>query len=395
MDLTPLNPTRVISPAPRAVGGTSALVAVAVFGSMLLGPKIGPNMAVTDIVIAGVVALGFRRIGRGSPARRLLQRSMPWLWLILLGSVAGLAGVGLTGWAVDTLIRDAFSFAIFFAVFELASERNRVLRVALDAVAVAVALLALVIVATGDIYRPSGTFANPNYAGHFLAFGATLLFTTGYRSLAVRWGLLALAGVAIFRTGSFGSAAMVLGGALFYMLQRLRHDRRRPLRLVFAMLLVLFLTSMWQTYRAAEEASYVLGPSISSYRLQNTSHLREQLWGDALALVPDKPFGVGPYGIKSRALLLRGVEVHNDALAYLVERGIIGLIGLVGFLLALRRSALPGGGARLLLVLVIVGGVFRETLHFRHMWIFLGLAFANDAARRRTLVEADAIRPAQ
>lgn len=376
-------------PATHSYTGVRALVAAAVVGSMLLAPTFGPNIAAVDVVLAVAIAVACTG-GPRSPARRLLLACVPAFWLILLGSMMGLFGVGLTTWAIDTLVRDAFSFAIFFAVFELARRSRRVTATGLVAVAVAVSVLALIILATGSTYRPAGTFANPNYAGHFLALGAALTFLTSRAPTFVRIGMVGVVGLAVASTGSFGSASMLLAGASYFMYSRVRYDRRFGVRLAFALLLLVLAGTMWKAFNAADSSEFALGPSINSYRLQNTTNVREGLWRGALELVPRHPLGVGPYGIKTRELLGRDVEVHNELLAYLVERSVVGLAGLLALFTVLWRRARQGGVARLLIVMFMVGGVFRETLHFRHAWIFLGLAFAYDTLNASEHAEADA-----
>ncbi|HUP85929.1 MAG TPA: O-antigen ligase family protein [Acidimicrobiales bacterium] len=360
------------------------LLAACTVGSMLIGPQLGAGIVAADLAIAAMILGGFAFMAqRGSVARQMLVSSAPWLWLIVVGSFTGLMGVGITMWALDNLARDAFSLAILFATFQLGSTSTKVLRRTLDVVVICTGLLALLIVMTADVYRPGGTFANPNYAAHFLAMGAALLCVTRHRSLRLRSVILLVSSGAIVRTGSFGALVMLLVAALLYVMARAREPRSHGARLLVVIILILLASTGRQAYRTVEDPAFQAGTSISAYRLQNTSNVRQQLWSAALEAVPENPLGVGPAGIKNRELLPRGIEVHNDLLGYLLERGVIGLAGLVGFLLVLARYGRRGGGTRLLIALVLVGGLFRETLHFRHMWIFVGLALAHDVHLRR------------
>ena len=84
-------------------------------------------------------------------------------------------------------------------------------------------------------------------------------------------------------------------------------------------------------------------------------------------------------------------EAHNDYLATLLERGLIGASGCCcsaspslarcGRLLGGRCPRLRGGGAtslapgRLGPVMAVAGG-FYEVLHFRHLWTWLGIVAA-------------------
>ena len=79
----------------------------------------------------------------------------------------------------------------------------------------------------------------------------------------------------------------------------------------------------------------------------------------------------------------RGVplEIHNDALGYLVERGVLGLIGYIGFWVVVWKASRPGGLARMLIIGSLVQGMFRETFHYRHMWLIIALAFVMDGRK--------------
>jgi hypothetical protein len=66
-------------------------------------------------------------------------------------------------------------------------------------------------------------------------------------------------------------------------------------------------------------------------------------------------------------------------LAYLVERSVVGLVGLVGFVIVLWRRMPRSGAARVLLGIVMVGSLVRETLNYRHVWIILAIALVVDA----------------
>jgi O-antigen ligase len=107
------------------------------------------------------------------------------------------------------------------------------------------------------------------------------------------------------------------------------------------------------------------------------------IWRNGLEVLADHPLGVGPAGLANRDLLGRTVEIHNDYLGYLIERGPLAVIGLAGFAVVLWRRGGRHGATRLLIVTIAVGMATRETLHFRHLWLFLAFAFAYDVRARR------------
>jgi hypothetical protein len=105
--------------------------------------------------------------------------------------------------------------------------------------------------------------------------------------------------------------------------------------------------------------------------------------------------GVGPAGTK--ATLARSQapyvkEAHNDYLATLLERGLIGAVGLIVLGVAVAARSIPLLFGRLPAefreavprpwLLVVIAPVmataagFYEVLHFRHLWTYLGLLAA-------------------
>jgi hypothetical protein len=105
------------------------------------------------------------------------------------------------------------------------------------------------------------------------------------------------------------------------------------------------------------------------------------------------PWGIGPDGAKKREIVHLSTqdkvqEIHADALGYLVERGPIGFIDYVALWLTLWTRAERKGVARLLMVALLVAGLFRETMHYRHGWLLLAVAFALDYWRRREREDA-------
>jgi len=148
------------------------------------------------------------------------------------------------------------------------------------------------------------------------------------------------------------------------------------------------------------------GESGGSRRTLAKEEVRIWLHGDTL-------LGIGPG--ETKVLLARAdssytKEAHNDYLASLIERGVIGAIGLVALLTTLavyarriaRPGALPPGYAAVvprpellgaLLLAVAVSAALYETLHFRHVWALFGLVAALAlAVRDRTPAEQGNLR---
>ena len=73
---------------------------------------------------------------------------------------------------------------------------------------------------------------------------------------------------------------------------------------------------------------------------------------------------------------------------YTVERGVIGLFGLLLLWYALLRMSPAGSSARALVLAFIFGEIFRETMHYRHLWMFFAIALVSAELERRREPEA-------
>jgi O-antigen ligase len=154
----------------------------------------------------------------------------------------------------------------------------------------------------------------------------------------------------------------------------------------------LFLLSPGADTVSTGNGSWQINGSISSERFDKSSGSRFDVWGSAWAAFAKEPLGVGPDGVHQRGIaILNGhqLEIHNDALGYLVERGIFGLIGFIGFWVVVWQAARRRGLARMFIVGALVQGMFRETFHYRHMWLIIAAAFVIDYRREQAeLAEA-------
>lgn len=363
---------------------TRVLLVAATVGSMLLPVAVGPGLAPVDLVFVVVIVVGFSRLGASGPeVRRLLGAMLPWVWLILLGSTLALFGVGVRSWALDGLFRDLFVLAIFFAVCELASDSRIRYSMLMKATLLSLVLVEVAIFAGAGSYRPTGTFDNPNYAGHFLVLGLLLLLRASTFPLVVKAAATASAVAALFLTGSFGGVAMLFGGVAYLLWARMRTHPAIPAKAGYGLMLcTAILSSVYFAYGVVADHVH-LSDSVNTARIDRSAGGRLDLWHEGLARLGQHPLGVGPEGLANRDLLGRSVEIHNDYLAYLVERGPLGLLGLLGLGLTLWLFGGRFGATRLLLVATAIGMMTRETLHFRHLWLFLAFAVAYDIRSRR------------
>ena len=363
---------------PRAgtVGISRVLLAASLAGSVVLGFPGQETVAPVDALLLIVVLLGtYRLLQKPLLARRILVSALPFLWIILVASFLSLFGVGIPQWALTELARDAFAFLIFFSALALAEDEKR--PVSLRTVAfVAYLVCALAILFLQSERRPGGTFGNPNYAGHFLVAAALYLYGTPGR-LSTRLIPLALAPFALLRAGSFGGIAMLSVALLYIFWTRVWASRNvlvRGLWGAVAIGLAGFIFVQVSRFQADQE--YQVARALSGRRFEASSSGRFEKWTFGLSSLADHPMGVGPAGVKSRAL--QDQPMHNDYLGFLVERGPLGLAGLLGFSLVLWRYSRPDGVARVLLVSFATAALFHDTVHFRHLWLLLAVSYAYD-----------------
>ena len=142
---------------------------------------------------------------------------------------------------------------------------------------------------------------------------------------------------------------------------------------------------------AQRERGGVLGESVG--RLDRSVLGRLEIWkrawngAGARVLVGVGPNSAARIPVPSRTL---GRELHNDYVAFLVERGVLGLLGLLGLCgVVLRWSVrLLGAGGEGRWRLAGLGGAVianltlaasHESFHFRHLWVLFGLVWAATA----------------
>ena len=115
------------------------------------------------------------------------------------------------------------------------------------------------------------------------------------------------------------------------------------------------------------------------------------MWVEAIGKFPDAPWGVGPGSVRGLDLNAHETELHNEPLAFLVERGVIGLFGLLLMWFAMLRLCPRGTQARAMVLAYIFGSFFRETSHYRHFWVFLALALVSAEQARRANPEPEIV----
>lgn len=253
--------------------------------------------------------------------------------------------------------------------------------------------------------RASYTFKDPNLAASYLVVSLVVMAASQRpRPRVVRWWGYLVVLLAIAFTGSNGGILSLLVGLVIMLLvSRLKKDGPRVATLLLALVMTGGLVAV-----------LVVAPRVDIDALRFEVAQMAPLLRDSVARSGDSGgerallleeggrlwfsgavTGVGPGRTKyvlqeSQAPYVK--EAHNDYLATLLERGIIGglgLLALVGAMVArctvLVTGSLPRAFAdhvprAWLLVAVtpvmLLSANFYEVLHFRHLWTWLGLLAA-------------------
>ncbi|MGZ4795274.1 MAG: O-antigen ligase family protein, partial [Acidimicrobiia bacterium] len=323
-------------------------------------------------------------------ARDVWRKILVPILLILVGTLIGSFYSGLRSWVVNALIRDVAAVLTFLCAIDILRRGGeRAVRLCYGAVGVAIVLGAVQLAtSSGNELRASGTFPNPNVAGNLLAIGLICWSGAPFR-WSVKVSVMGVAIIGVLSAGSFGS--MIQLGIGFGYLAVMHIDRAKELvrgrRLVAIIPLVLVASLGYFAFSHARGGQAQTG--FNSSRFDRSGGLRFSMWEEALQRLPETPWGAGPGSVRGLQLNSQGPDISNEAIQYLVERGVIGLFGLLLLWYALLRLAPSGTAARAIVLAYIFGEIFRETVHYRHLWVFLAIALvsAEIEQRRKPLQE--------
>jgi O-antigen ligase len=388
----------------------------------LLIPHGPSNTAPVDVLI--VLYLFTATIGWFSTRRPM---SFPLVAVTAFLLVVTLIGVGTSQFAGvgrTAVLIDVYLYVFFVAAVNDLRHRPRALRIVLATwvlTAVIWAVLAngitfhflpdgfarLILSNSRALNRASAAADNPNLAASYFLVSLFVLAASPWprrrwlRWLAGGWLLLA-----IYATGSVaGLVGLFVGLAalLGSFLVRRAGSTARQTQVVIALLIVALAFVVGGVTRTVATRS-VLGDvaTISASQQQGgvfqnslgrsnrSLNGRLTLWAQGLTKSSGRGndlFGVGAGAAK---YTVDYKSLHNDILAYLVERGIIALFGLAVLYWLVFRQALrllgPRGPVQFHALGAAVFANFafsmtHQTLHFRHVWLLLALIWAATGLR--------------
>lgn len=382
------------------------------------------NLSLVDLLNAAALPVSWLYLLRTNQRLRVPYGVV--LWLIFLGSFIGtFAAVNPVGTSLVAIVKDLYLYVWFLTVAAVltsldAPSLRRVMLVWLASELLHGALIIAQFVSSDvftlsqqltsrfgeiDLYRPSGMFANANSTALFQFVGFVPLFLL--RLPRIKTTLLALFLVfSILSTGSMAATAGSLVGFSVAVgaLTLLRGPRAvaRMFAPVAVMLLVLggmAAVAISQSAELSERFNYIFAD-----RVEGSAEGRFSLWERGLELMDSEMplWGIGPDSYKDIDLIHK--PLHNDLLAFLVERGLIGTLGLLllgGFAVAkgvvLLRMQARGPGMEGVEVVVLLAVVIAALVHsqfhqvFHHRSVWLALA-AQEALLAQALWARDAVR---
>ncbi len=235
--------------------------------------------------------------------------------------------------------------------------------------------------------RVQGLFKDANVFGAFVVPAVVLAFARfsepGRRRLA--WGWLALIGLlAVLLSYSRGAWINLAIGLAAYSGIRAISGRVRA-SLGTMVVVGIAVVGLAAAVLAVADIPVVRDMLEMRASAQGYDNDRFSNQSAALSLALEHPLGIGPGGTETRF----PISAHSLYIRAFVENGVLGLWAVVGLLLASLGRSLwialtPGRPSTQRLFAVIVGalvGVVVEsavidTLHWRHLWLVLALAWA-------------------
>jgi hypothetical protein len=258
--------------------------------------------------------------------------------------------------------------------------------------------------------RVAGASKNPNLAASYMMTSFFVLLASPWpRRRPVRLAVAGCLLLAVYVTGSNGALlGLAAGVAVLAVAACLRRSRtpRQRLAVVGASMVagVVLLTAALLVVGvpqvgvsdvqaiASRERGGVFEGSLG--RLDRSVGSRLTIWAHAWnGTGPRMLVGVGPDAAPRIPVAARTLRrgLHNDYFAFLIERGVLGLVGLLAFCAMVLRwsgrllAAPPQDGAHgRWKPAGLAGAVFanlvlatsHESLHFRHVWLLFGLVWA-------------------
>lgn len=378
----------------------------------LVKPRLPGNSGPVDFFIAlAVASVAVWAAGEGRSLR--VPFALGVVVMMVAGSISGLAA-DRPGGTLLVVVQEIHLLLFCAAVVAVARTPKALatLQRAWVWAALAWALLVIVAMALGiqsliDATESRGNrvhlfFQNPNITGNYFMISFFVAMSASWpRSRLVRVVVCSTLLTAMLFTGSNAAIGGVLGGVFVALAWWIWQRRGAAAAALF--LAILLATGAVGAIAIREGAVFEnasesenLFIRFSIGRAGRSADARQDLFASQIDLYHDSGvLGIGPFA--TRDLLGASGESgtrssHSDYLATLVERGPLGVIGLVilagsiGVTVAraagrrlspgFRAVAGTGAGAAAVAVATALAAITHEVLHYRHLWAVLGLIAA-------------------
>jgi hypothetical protein len=385
------------------------------------------SMKVVDFALILLVAYGMDRFFREKQHIHVPLAFPAWLILVtsLIATLTGLFNMN----SIIAMVQEVYLFVWFVVIVNLlialpSSSFENLIKIwsvvaLLEATTALMGMLKIgpamfytspdignVVLSTGEFNRGYGTFANPNATGAYLSVSFFILLATSWK----RWirallGLYLMAG--ILATGSMGAMLFTLVAlAILPIAAAILKNWRMSLlwgglilTAVASIVIVLIVFDPLNSLPPIASAKHLTGLlALSIGRIAHSISARVDIINVTWSSYANYPFGMGP---NTSVLFLK--TLHNDYLAFLVERGPLGLIGwlwvvVATLLLPFRKTEIKHDPAKWRHSLIMwagflacaLNGFTHEVSHFRQFWMpmsFLYAAYFILAERNKPAIE--------
>jgi O-antigen ligase len=361
-----------------------------------LVPLISPSLPLNSEFVDYVNALFFFALWIPLLMRRRFEgRLYVPMGVIFLGSLIAMFNSPALATCVTTLVQEVYLFVFFLTLYNVIESDADIRALVLPWLVFAAVegVIVLSQLRADPVLRARGTFDNPNMAASYLGISSFLLLQPVARIpwparalfLFLTWG-------GMFATKSLSALlACILGLGSMSVVYAMQGRAGNRLKIVLGLAAVVILIV---------GVTLTSGQSISNYldRLPRSTDERTAIWKTGVKTFLENPLGIGigPAGFAEVEFVRGGhygvgrrISLHNDYLAYLVERGVLGFCGLAGLLgtmayLAYRaikgarsnRGMLWALGLSGMFVYILVDAMTHEVTHYRHVWLAFGLIAA-------------------
>jgi O-antigen ligase len=320
---------------------------------------------------------------------------VPYL-VILCGSLLAIINSQAVVSNFVTLVQEIYLVTFFLVLYNIIDDKRDIRTLVLLWIIFS-ALEANLILAefVGDYtIRAQGTFEGPNMAGTYLGISFFLVFQPYFKmGMLFKLVFVLLITGGIFATKSMGTAlGLVIGSLVTFTLYWVRVGVMKKAKLAFAVL-VFWSISILIVPQLMEVPNFV-------DRSQGSSEGRYFIWKAGFESFINNPLGIaiGPGGFVETATDV-GDEIHSDYLSFLVERGIIGFIGLfvlLGTVVSMlmhcikntrsEQEFLWAVGLCAMFLFILINALTHEVMHFRHVWFAFALIAAEEKLIKRELI---------